>query len=153
MTSPKLFASVCILLQPLCFAPETFADVHPGPRPLLVCAVHHWVVETATSAWAASAGLQVTSESRENGINITDVPDGAAPACHDPTTYVSILTQLESSQSAVCCSRYAASEPPASKQQYIHYFLQVFYVWQLPQKQHLLVPRALRSWAVGVRSE
>lgn len=61
MTSPILFSSACISLLLLCSVPETSADVRPDLRPLLACVVRRSGVETALSAWAASAGLQVTS--------------------------------------------------------------------------------------------
>lgn len=81
MTSPTLFSSVCISLLLLCSAPGTSADVRPDPRPLLACAGRRWGAETASSVWAASAGLQVTSEKRWGGggrCNQSDTPD----CCH-----------------------------------------------------------------------
>lgn len=79
MTSPTLFSSVCILLLLLCYAPETSAGVRPDPRPPLACAARRWGAETAASAWAASAGLQVTSETWGRGISQS--------VCHHPTRH------------------------------------------------------------------
>lgn len=131
MTSPILFSSVCILLLLLCSVPETSAGVHPDPHPPLACAVRRWRAETAAFAWAASAVLQVTSETEGGGVSVTeclplykhyDTPGHSLPP--------------------VCCIKQAS----------IHYLLQLFHVWQLPQKQHLAVPLALwaRLWASGV---
>lgn len=85
MTSPTLFSSVCILLLLLCSAPETSAGVRPDPHPPLACAAHRWGVETASSAWAASAGLQVTSETR--GERYQHHWATLMSVCHHPTRH------------------------------------------------------------------
>lgn len=81
-TSPTLFFSVCISLLLPCSSPETSAVVHPDPRPLLACAARRWEVETAASVWAASAGLQVTSETWGNSISVAELLNETLFGCH-----------------------------------------------------------------------
>lgn len=61
MTSPTLSSSAGTGSPRLCFARGTSSGARPDLRPLRAGAARHSGAGTATSAWAASAGLQVTS--------------------------------------------------------------------------------------------
>lgn len=87
-TSPKLFSFACISSQPLCFALRTSAVAHLDLRPRLACAAHHWGEESAMSVWAASAGLQVTSETRGANDKCYGDFDETESVCHHPATCV-----------------------------------------------------------------
>lgn len=100
-TSPKLSSSVCILLLLLCYAPETSAAVHPGPRPPLAGAAHHWEAETAASVWAASAVSQVTSEifaNRQHHLFDEIVSVCYHSASHHTTCLLSLLRHPQASR-------------------------------------------------------
>lgn len=103
-TSPILFSSVCIASPLLCSFPRTSVDAHPGPRPPPACAVRHWGVATAASAWAASAALRATSETGGGAAGKYAATPGKA-ACHLSAAWTKHLccTSCSNSMSGNVC--------------------------------------------------